>query len=119
MKEDEFIDLANNRLNKCMDTMRSKGEEYTRNNDKLHNFKRAAEMLGCTPEEALMGMATKHIVSVYDMVRDVAGGAVVSERLVEEKIGDVINYMLLLEAILTEEHSEVWGVIDLEGAIHD
>lgn len=102
MKSDRFEKLAEARFEKCLEVLNRKSEEYMRNDDKLHNFKRAGQLLGVIPEEALLGMATKHIVSIIDMVRDVSEGRKVTQDLVDEKIGDVINYMVLLEGLLTE-----------------
>ena len=45
-------------------------------------------------------MAQKHLVSVMDLVH----GKLKSEPvMVDEKIGDMINYLILLEAVLKEE----------------
>ena len=43
--------------------------------------------------QALVGMMTKHTVSVYDMVN---GGQAYASDKWDEKIGDLINYLLLL-----------------------
>ena len=52
-----------------------------------------------TVAEALWGMNSKHIVSVIDMVE---GKLPINERNINEKIGDSINYLILLEAIFRE-----------------
>lgn len=48
----------------------SKSKEYSTDSDKLHNFNEAAKLLGCTNVFALAGMMNKHIVSVYDMIKN-------------------------------------------------
>ena len=68
--------------------------------DRLHNFKVAADLVGATDEQALAGMMAKHIVSIFDMC---GSGKVYPIELWNEKIGDSINYMLLLKAIVLEE----------------
>jgi hypothetical protein len=42
-------------------------------------------------------------VSVYDLIRDHEAGKHISEELWSEKIGDSINYLLLLTALIAEE----------------
>ena len=67
--------------------------------DRLYNFKRAAEISQTTPQKALIGMFLKHLVSVFDL----ADGKLESTpAMVNEKVGDAINYLILLEAILKE-----------------
>ncbi|MCP4127754.1 MAG: hypothetical protein GY753_11905 [Gammaproteobacteria bacterium] len=80
----------------------TKAGEYAHGGDRLHNFKVAAAVNDVPPEQALWGMATKHLVSVMDLV---AGRLVARPEMVDEKIGDMINYLILLEAILKEETS--------------
>lgn len=84
--------------------------------DKLHNFKRAGNMLQCSPEYALVGMWTKHIISLLDIVDKINKEDVklsnmfvckpddVTIAMVEEKIGDAINYLILLEALIKERY---------------
>ena len=52
-----------------------------------------------TPEMALWGMWCKHLVSVKDLI-NFPGDA--TPELIKEKLGDVINYALLLEGLLTD-----------------
>jgi len=82
--------------------MTRKGMEYSRNEDKLHNFKRAAKMLGVTPEMALVGMMAKHLVSILDMVDDLQyRDSRPAPELLAEKMNDTHNYLYLLEALLS------------------
>ena len=60
-------------------------------------------------ERALIGMAVKHFVSIMDMVDEVAYARqslntsnLPKDKYVEEKIGDMINYLILLEAMIKE-----------------
>lgn len=76
-----------------------KADEYASSADRLHNFKTAAKMLDTTPEVALVGMAIKHAVSVQDMVIQ---PEIITPELIDEKIGDCINYLVLLEALMLE-----------------
>lgn len=97
-----------------LEVMCSKSAEYARGDDKLYNFKRAAEMDKITPIEALRGMHLKHRVSVQDMLDDLrvsddsAFGTKQAEQhsqeLWQEKLGDTINYFFLLWALLAEKY---------------
>lgn len=86
--------------------MTGKSEEYSTEQDKLHNFKVAAQLQNCTPITALAGMMAKHTVSVYDLVERQENGLVVTKEMWDEKIGDHINYLLLLDALITEKFDE-------------
>ena len=99
MTPERFNDLLENRLSLTRDVLGSKAGEYASTSDRLHNFKAAAAMLRGTPEQALLGMLVKHMVSIYDMVLDGQPRAIA---LWDEKIGDAINYMILLEALVKE-----------------
>ena len=101
MKHKDFDNIVRNRLNKCCTVLASKDKEYSSDDDRLHNFKVAADMTGCTPEKALWGMWVKHLVSVLDLVNDPSSA---TEYLLNEKIGDVIDYALLLEGLLRERN---------------
>lgn len=97
-----FQQLTATRMAHCHRVLNEKGEEYSREGDRLWNFKRAAAKQGNTPAEALMGMKVKHDVSVDDMVDMLKRGVVPSKDMVAEKIGDSINYLLLLEGLIEE-----------------
>ena len=58
-------------------------------------------MLRTTPEKALVGMWTKHIISILDIV-DGLDKKLVPVEMIEEKIGDAVNYLILLEAMLKD-----------------
>jgi len=99
MNQKEFDELLNIRITKIKDVLQSKGTGYSFNNDRLHNFKVAARITGQTPFQALWGMALKHLVSVEDLIE----GRVENHRhLIDEKLGDLINYLILLEALFED-----------------
>ena len=47
-------------------------------------------------------MMLKHEVSIRDIVDDLDKGVLPSDKMLLEKVGDVINYYLLLLALITE-----------------
>lgn len=106
MNATDFEKLVVARLENCGVVLVAKGEEYSRGGDRLWNFKAAARMRNCTPEQALMGMKAKHDVSVDDMVAGLATGKIPSKEAVAEKFGDSINYLLLLEGLIEERRKE-------------
>ena len=102
MNHETFVALAAKRFQACHDILAAKSAEYSRSGDKLHNFRRASALLGCSPERALVGMMAKHIMSVLDLVNDIEAEGLPKADLVSEKIGDLVNYSVLLEALITE-----------------
>ena len=99
----EFNRLVEYIVNKkIIPVMCSKSEEYARNDDKLYNFKRSAEIDSISPIEALRGMDLKHRTNISDMLDDLVNGKVFSQSLWEEKLIDHLNYTILLYALLYE-----------------
>jgi hypothetical protein len=107
MKYEDFNKLVEVILDECRQTLSKKATEYATDADRLHNFKQAAAIENSTPEKALRGMLTKHIVSVYDMITQVESGKSFPLPLWREKCGDIRNYMILLEALVAERTKNV------------
>jgi hypothetical protein len=103
MTETQFDALVLNRCIKVKDTLVEKGKEYRRNADPLHNFRVAARVQNTTEEKALWGFATKHYVSFLDILNDIEKGKLPEIEVVDEKIGDLINYLILCEASIKEK----------------
>lgn len=104
----EFDTLLERRLNRTRSVLASKAKEYAAGEDRLHNFHVAGRVLGTCPEAALLGFLTKHLVSVLDMVGALPEKTP-SPEIVDEKIGDCINYFVLLEALFAERWGEAVG----------
>lgn len=100
MNTKTFNDILLKRLEKINNTLAAKSKEYAHGDERLHNFKTAARIKGETPAQALWGMAVKHLVSVDDLVQ---GRLEPTAKMVDEKVGDMINYLILLEAVLLEK----------------
>lgn len=98
MKAEVFNQIVEVQLERCRKILCFKANEYA-TEDRLHNFRVAAALQGCTELQALAGMMAKHTVSVYDMVM---GGQSYPMELWGEKITDHINYLLLLRAMVEE-----------------
>ena len=116
MNAKDFDKIVAARMVWCNKTLCAKGDEYARDGDRLWNFKVAARKLNCHPAEALAGMMVKHTVSVDDIIDGLANGIVPPKELVAEKIGDSINYLLLLEGLIEEERAESEEVPEMNAA---
>ena len=116
MQTEEFEDvIVKNCLYEIERTLGRKAEEYARG-DRLSNFKKAAHLLGCTPERALLGFVAKHLVALADFVNDLEDGKNQSIERWNEKTRDISNYMVLLEALNIERwQQERRGVPDIGG----
>ena len=103
MNAEQFNKIVDARCDKIKATLTKKAGEYASDTDRFHNFTVAARMIDTTPEKALKGMMLKHEVSVMDLIEwaDVAPEKL-TEALIDEKIGDNINYLLLLEGLLLQ-----------------
>lgn len=104
MTLEQFEGVFEARIDLCRRVLIGKNQEYARGGDKLSNFKKASGMLGQTPEGALQGMMTKHQVSIADLIQDLDKGIHHPMSMWEEKIGDSINYLLLLRGLLEERY---------------
>jgi len=99
----EFFDgVVRDRIELIQNVLGAKGKEYSRDADRFSNFKTAGRRLNTTPERALLGMREKHEVSILDIISDLDNEKLPTEALLEEKIGDSINYLILLEGLLKE-----------------
>lgn len=99
MIDEQFNRIVQRRCEKIVAVLASKAKEYARG-DRLHNFKRASRFMNKSPETVCWGFAMKHFTSIADMVDDAEMGHRPPLALIDEKIGDAINYLVLLEAIM-------------------
>lgn len=99
MNHAQFSKILEDQLHMCSEVLDVKAHEYA-TEDRLHNFKIAAELEGVTVRQALAGMMAKHTVSVYDMCKSPVPSA---REQWDEKITDHINYLILLRAVIHEE----------------
>lgn len=99
MKVAQFDGIVTMRTEVVKETLINKAREYADDEERFANFKAVAAMNNTTPEEALWGMVSKHVISVRDMCQ----GGRVTQELINEKIGDWITYGYLMEGIFTEK----------------
>lgn len=103
----EFFEKAvDERIKKCRETLIVKAREYART-DREHNFRRAAQIMQCSKERALLGFAMKHLVSILDILDDIENGNKrPSAAQWDEKIGDLLNYLLILDVMVRATRME-------------
>ena len=102
MTNEKMSNLIEARFISARATLCNKAKEYASEDSRFYNFYTAGDLLGVDPKIALMGMAIKHFVSCLDLAK---GKLANTEQYTDEKIGDMINYLLLLEAMLHEERT--------------
>lgn len=100
MNADDFKTHVVNFVEKQLDLLLKKNGGYNDNNDALRNFKVVAVLNHQTPEQALWGMASKHVASIADMI---SSGQEFSAEIWDEKVGDLLNFMLLLRALVDDD----------------
>lgn len=97
-----YMPLIDQMQKHCQESLAAKHREYASEESDYHNFVVAAELQNCTPERALIGMMDKHVVSVHDLVTMLDAGQKLPADYWKEKIGDNINYLLILWAMVNE-----------------
>ena len=96
---DEFkVEVLDRRIELIRKVLAGKHKEYAVDDDFLLNFRTGAKLDDSTPENVLWGYMLKQYVSVRKMVKN--PDKIYPRELIDEKIGDTINYLILLEAIL-------------------
>lgn len=105
MNKNTFERVVEDTLGMAQKVLTRKSGEYSSSDDKLHNFDKAKDLMRCkTKEFSLWGMFAKHLVSVTDMVeRFEKTGELPTSNMIDEKIGDSINYFILLKACFYDD----------------
>ena len=103
MKTEEFEQIVKARLSKTELTLCQKAEEYA-HGDRLSNFHAASALMKVKPETVLAGLMVKHIVALYDFIREHESGGKPLRPYAywDEKIGDIQAYLCLLDAMILE-----------------
>lgn len=99
MTSTQFDKLVDEQIEYIRRTLKTKQEEYA-TEDRLYNFNIGASISGSTPEKTCWGYMLKHLVSLYDIAHGVRNPTI---QQLDEKIGDTINYLILLKAIIREK----------------
>ena len=104
MNLENFNELLEDRFEKTRSILIEKNKEYGLTEDVLHSFRKQADFsLHNTGPSVCWELMVKHLYSVRKMVTDFeVTGIPPTEELTNEKIGDTINYLILLEAMFKE-----------------
>ncbi len=104
MNNEEFLKIVDNQIEQCKSTLKLKGDIYSdqsiQGSDRLIQFKKIAAIQRTDQVTALAGCMVKHTTLLYDLIGNWRS---VSKEQWKETIGDHMNYLFLLMAILTEE----------------
>lgn len=100
MNQNKFSNLVQARIKKCLVTLAVKSTDYASKEDRLHNFKSGATLTGQTELQFAFSLASKHIIALRDKI---SKKEYLTDEFIEEKITDIINYMILIEAIREED----------------
>lgn len=108
----KFNKLLEKRLKKILEVLKSKGAEYGEDTDRLRDFQLIAQVAGVPVGIAWRVLNAKHLVSIYNMFD---GKLEITERMIDEKCGDEINYGLLAEALLNEMRKFTYFPVEEHG----
>ena len=103
MTHSEFRKIVDNAIERIKITLQTKQQEYA-TDDALHNFKeKITDNETESPSQVAWGYMRKHLVSIKDLIN---GTKRPTPLLINEKIGDAVNYLILLEALFYESLAE-------------
>lgn len=104
MDSTEFNNLVRDTIVSTGELLVVKGGEYAGSDDRLANFKRGAALTGVTPLQVAFIYASKHYDAVATFVRDQASGEDrPRSESIEGRLDDLINYCILMKAIVRED----------------
>ncbi len=103
MNQSEFTKLVDDTFAQCRRLLVVKGGEYSGSADRLANFRRGSNLTGATPLQVAFIYASKHFDAIASYVAGQAKGVIrESSEPIEGRIDDLINYCLLMKAIIVE-----------------
>lgn len=103
MNQKDFDDVVQQTIGNIQKLLVVKGGEYAGSDDRLANFKRGANLTGCTPLQVLFIYLSKHYDGIASYVKTSAAGATrPSSEPIEGRFDDLINYCILAKALVAE-----------------
>lgn len=105
MTRQKFIDeIVERRLSLIRDVLAKKNSEYASDDDVFKAFVLSTSFsLHKTPQATAWEFMVKHLQSIHQIVSDYeTSGKLPNEAQLEEKIGDAINYLILIEGMFKE-----------------
>jgi hypothetical protein len=102
MKIKDFNNLLEKRFEKTRETYSRKMNEYATDLDVFQSFKNGVGFsFHDTPEGVAWEYACKHFESIKTILSKLPN-EVPTDELLDEKIGDAINYLIILEGLIKE-----------------
>lgn len=103
MTNDELRIIFTSTVRDIASLLDIKGGEYADDTDRLSNFKRGAALAGVTPLQCALIYMSKHYDAVATFVRDDAEGRTrPRSETINGRLDDMINYCVLLKALIAE-----------------
>ena len=105
MTAEQFLDGMKKFNQRNLELWQSKNKEYANLDDVFKNFNEAAKMTIGKKNNyvAAWNFAVKHLVSVSDIIKKPSK---FSDEQIAEKFGDLIIYLHMIHAMITEERYE-------------
>jgi hypothetical protein len=106
MTRKQFVqDVVQRRVQLIKDVLQTKNEEYAGQDDVFKAFTESLPLsFHDTKQAVAWEFMVKHLQSIKLIIEERAKtGKIPDEKLLEEKIGDAINYLILIEGMFKEE----------------
>lgn len=101
MNREEFLANIEESYQKCIDIVKKKNHDYSKDTDPFSNFRAIAYMLGRPADEVIMMFIVNKISRISNLLhRENA----VKDEGIEDSVLDCINYLAILKAY---KHGEV------------
>ena len=102
MKINKFKNLLISIFKRSEDTFTIKRSEYANDIGVFENIKNGVGFsLNSEPEHVAWNYAAKHLESIQSIIKKLPNEKP-SEELINEKFGDAINYLIIIEGLLKE-----------------
>lgn len=102
MTPNQYIKFLEEQNEALLEMAKKKAADYATDSDIFVTFKRAASLLGCTEEQYLYALVTKHLLSISKAINEDTP----LNELMEDRAMDVINYHFLLIAMKKQKALE-------------
>ena len=103
MNQKAFTTLLEKIFDRSRQVLARKRAEYIHNQDVFSSFKKGTQMsFHSMPEKVAWEYACKHLESIKSMIDNIDKGEEPDADLINEKFGDTINYLILIEGMLKD-----------------
>lgn len=101
---EEFEEIVSRRAKLTWETLVKKGKEYATADRAMDSFHAQAEFsMHNQPTSVAWELMVKHLYSVRRLIQEYeVEGKIPSQYMIDEKIGDAINYLILIEGLFKE-----------------